>query len=159
MYKRQRLDYCNSIFVGLPAAKLNRPQKVQNNEARLILRKSKRDHVSLLLQHFHWLPTPARIDDKIATQHYRHFDGSLPPNLSSTLVIYQPSRSLRSSHEKLLKVPRKNLKAFGHCSFSYQVPTVWNSFPSAIRRPPSLASFKPSFHLSLNREGRWGHHR
>lgn len=119
-----RLDYCNSIFVGLPETEINRLQRIQNNAASLALRKSKRDHVSLLLQHLHWLLIPARIDYKIATLAYRHFDGSLPSYLSSALVINQPSRSLRSTHEKLLKVPRQNLKAFGRRSFSYQAPTV-----------------------------------
>lgn len=44
-------------------------------------------------------PIPARIDYKSITLAYRRFDASFPPYLSSVLVIYQPSRSLRSSHE------------------------------------------------------------
>ena len=115
-----RLDDCNSVFGGLPAAEITRLQRIHNNATRLVLRKSKRDHVSPLLQRLHWLSIPARIDDKVATLAYRHLEGSLPPYLSSTLFIYQPSRSLRSSQEKLLKVPRENLKAFGHRSFGYQ---------------------------------------
>ena len=71
--------------------------------------------------------------NKIATlKTYRHFDGTLPPYLSSTLKTYQPSRSLRLNDEKLLKVPRMNLKSFGYRSFSYQAPTVWNSLPSGL---------------------------
>ena len=41
----------------------------------------------------------------------RHFEGTLPPYLSSVLHIYQPPRVLRSSSEKLLKIPRVNLKS------------------------------------------------
>ena len=111
-----RLDDCNSVFGGLPAAEITRLQRIHNNATRLVLRKSKRDHVSPLLQRLHWLSIPARIDYKVATLAYRHLEGSLPPYLSSTLFLYQPSRSLRSSQEKLLKVPRENLKAFGHRS-------------------------------------------
>ena len=33
------LDYCNSVFIGLPADKIARLQRVQNNAARLVLRK------------------------------------------------------------------------------------------------------------------------
>ena len=137
-----KLDYCNSIFAGLPATEINGLQRIQNSATKLVLRTSKRDHISPLFQHSRWLPIPAQIDHKISKPVHLDFDGSLPPYLSSILVIYQPFRSLRSSHEKLFKVPRKNLKAFGPRSFSYQALTVWNSLPSAIRQPPSLASFK-----------------
>ena len=69
-----RLDYCNATLTGLPAVEINRLQRVQNNAARLVLKKSQRDNVSPLLQRLHWLPIPARIDDKIATFAYRHFE-------------------------------------------------------------------------------------
>ena len=36
-----RLDYCNSVFIGLPADQIARLQRVQNNAARLVLKKKK----------------------------------------------------------------------------------------------------------------------
>ena len=68
---------------------------------------------------------------------------------SSILSIHHPSRSLRSSSEKLLKVPRKNLNSYGHRSFSYQAPTVWNSLPSQIRQSSSLTCFKTNLKTHL----------
>ena len=44
------LDYCNSILAGLPLKQISRLQRVQNNAAKLVLRKSKYDHVTPLLQ-------------------------------------------------------------------------------------------------------------
>ena len=41
---------------------------------------------------------------------YRHFEGSSPLYLSASLRIYQPSRSLRSFLEKLVRIPQTNLK-------------------------------------------------
>ena len=88
-----RLDYCNSVFIGLPADQIARLQRVQNNAARLVMRKKKkkrrrrrrRDHATPLLKELHWLPAKFRCQYKIATLAYRHFEGSLPPYISSSL--------------------------------------------------------------------------
>ena len=104
--------------------------------------KSKRQHVTPLLKQLHWLQIQTRIDYKLATLAFRHFDGSLPQYLSSRLDIYQPSRSLRSSNDRLLRVPRWKLKSFGYRSFSYQGPVVWNSLPIDLKLSSSLSSFK-----------------
>ena len=113
-----QLDYCNSILAGLPLKQILRLQRVQNNAAKLVLRKSKYDHVTPLLQELHWLPIKFRPQYKIATFVYRFFDGSLPGYLSQTLCAYEPTRK-RSSCEKLLKVSKRNIKTFGELSFSF----------------------------------------
>ena len=140
-----RLDYCNATLAGLPATHIARLQRIQNNAARLVLQKSKRQHVTPLLKQLHWLPIQTRIDYKLATLAFGHFDGSLPQYLSSRLDIYQPSRSLLSSKDRLLRVPRWKLKkSFGYRSFSYQGPVVWNSLPTDLKpsssRPPRWPS-------------------
>ena len=55
---------------------------------------------------------------------------------------YEPSRSLRSSNEKLLKIPKRNLKSFGQRSFSFIAPSLWNSLPAILRNVPTLSQFK-----------------
>ena len=140
-----RLDYCNATLAGLPASHFTRLQRIQNNTARLVLQISKRQHVTPLLKQLHWLPIQTRIDYKLATLAFRHFDGPLPQYLSSTgsrLDIYQPSRSLRSSNDRLLRVPCWKLKSFRYRSFSYQGPVVWNSLPTDLKLSSSLSSFK-----------------
>ena len=122
--KLSRLDYCNATLEGLPVTHIARLQRIQNNAARLVLQKSERQHVTRLLKQIHWLPIQTRIDYKLATLAFRHFDGSLLQYLSSRLDIYQQSRSLRSSNDRLLRVPRWKLKSFGYRSFSYQGPVV-----------------------------------
>ena len=135
------LDYCNSVFIGLPADKIARLQRVQNNAAQPV-KKRRRDHVTPLLKELHWLPVKFHCQYKIATLAYRHFDGSLPPYLSSSLCTYEPSRSLRSSNEKLLKIPKRNLRSFGQRSFSFMAPSLWNSLPATLRNVPTLSQFK-----------------
>ena len=98
------LDYCNATFAGVA------DEQIQNNAARLILKTSKHDHVTPLLKELHWLPVKYRIQYKLATLAFRRFDGTLPPYLSSFLFfffLYQPLRSLRSSTERLLKIPKQ----------------------------------------------------
>ena len=147
-----RLDYCSSTLSGLPSCSLNRLQKVQNNAARLVLRKQKSDHVTPLLEKLHWLPVEARIHYKIATLAFRHFENSLPPYLSELLHTYQPSRTLRSSSKKLLKVPKTNLKSAGNRSFHFQAAKIWKSLPTNVRSSPSLSSFKKNLKTHLFQE-------
>ena len=133
----KRLDYCNATFAGVADEQNTRIRKIQNNAAWLVSKKSKRDHVTPLLKELHWLPVKYRIQYKLATLAFRHFDGTLPPYLSSSLCTYQPPCSLRSSTERLLKIPKTNLKNYGERSFGYIAPTAWNSMPADLRAPNS----------------------
>ena len=54
-----RLDYCESVFTGLPGDQIARLQRVQNNAAGLVMKK-KKDHVTPLLKELHWLPVEFR---------------------------------------------------------------------------------------------------
>lgn len=144
-----RLDYCNSILAGLPSSSLSRLQKVQNCAARLVLRKKKHDHATPLLRQLHWLPINARIEYKLATLAFKFFDETLPPYLSDQLISYVPSRALRSSSEKLLKIPNYNLKSAGQRSFHFQCTKAWNSLPSSLRDCRSLPTFKKNLKTYL----------
>ena len=138
-----RLDYCNSVFARLLADQVARLQRIQNNATRLVMKKGKRDHVTPLLKELQWLPVKFRCHFKITTLAYRHFEGSLPPYLSSSLCTYQPFRSFRSSKEKLPKIPKQYLKSSEERSFSFMAPSVWNSLPADLRNLPTLSQFKP----------------
>ena len=95
------LDYCNSILAGLPLKQISCLQRVQNDAAKLVLRKSKYNHVSPFLQELHWLLIKFRPQYKIATCVYHFFNSSLPGYLSQTLCAYEPTQNIRSSCEKL----------------------------------------------------------
>ena len=147
-----RLDFCNSSLYGISSDQLYRLQKIQNHAARLICKKRKREHITPILYELHWLPIKYRIQYKLAVFTFLYFEGTLPQYLSSSLSTYQPARTLRSSSEKLLVVPRVNLKAAGERSFSFAAPTVWNTLPNSLRNLTDLPQFKRELKTHLFRQ-------
>ena len=108
-----RIDNCNSLLAGITSEQIGGLQKIQNHATRLTVRKKRHDHVTRLMKKLHWLPLSERTVFKLATLSFRYFDGTLPPYLSYCLSSYSSSRSLRSSSQELLAVPRVNLKSAG----------------------------------------------
>ena len=82
-----RLDNCTATFAGVADEQIARMRKIQKNAARLIVKKPKRDHVTPLLNELHWLPVKNRIQYKLATLAFRHFD-----------ALFRHTRLLLSAH-------------------------------------------------------------
>ena len=132
-----RIDYCNSLLAGVTSDQIARHQRIQNNSPRLIFRKRRSEHVRPMLISLHWLPIKQRIEYKLATLAFPYIDGTLavPLHLTQSLLVHSP-QILRSSSDKLLCVPRVNMKTAGARSFRRLVCGT-------------LSRYKPdSFHFS-----------
>ena len=150
------LDYCNSLFYGLPVIDLNKLQRVQNIASKLILQKSKYESNTLCLMELHWLPIHARIEFKMLVYVYNCLNNTAPAYMKKMFQRYSTREGLRSNNmEHLLVIPKTKRKTFVDRAFSVCGPRLWNHLPTELRIAPTLETFKSSlktylFHLSFN---------
>ncbi len=144
-----RLDYCNSHFTCFNKKELDRLQAVQNSAARLLTRTNKRAHITPILASLHWLPVHFRIHFKILVLTFRALQGQAPSYLSDFIQLYIPTRSLRSSDQHLLAIPRTHFKTRGDRSFPSVAPRLWNALPHSLRCLTCVDTFKKHLKIFL----------
>ena len=140
-----KIDNYNSLLYGLPKQLIDKLQHLLNAAARVITGGRKNDHISSILQEFHWLPMEQRIIFKINLITFKCLNNLAPSYLKELLALYLSNRTLRSSSDKLklVTVPY-NLKTYGYRSYSVHAPILWNSLPFNIRSTDSI------YFLNLN---------
>ena len=80
------IDYCNSLFCGLPKYSINRLQKIQNSVARIVTRTSRSSHITPVLRSLHWLPVQYRINFKLCCNTHLALSLKEPHYLNSLLI-------------------------------------------------------------------------
>ena len=134
---QSKLDYCNSLFLNLPAYELDRLQLVQNTLARVVTKSPRHCHITPVLRSLHWLKIRERITYKVMSLTFNCLLTSQPSYLRK-LISTQPPRPTRSSScLTLTRPPITSRSKIVSRSFSYEAPRLWNSLPAHLR-PVSL---------------------
>ena len=142
-----RLDYCNSIYVGLTKSETNRLQTVYNAAARLIFGASRFSHITPLPRdRLHWLRCTERIQYKLCKTVFKALHGMASEfltELCTPVVVGEKRAALRSAStlHGLLNIPRRTFNTnFGYRAFTVAGHAAWNSLPTNIRTTSTIES-------------------
>jgi len=127
-----RLDYCNALLAGNTTYNLQRLQRLQTYAAKIVLKDYKHAQTRQLTD-LHWLPIPLRIQYKTSLLAFKSVHNGNPKYISDMLLTYSPSRTLRSSSQFLLEVP-KTKSALHDRAFSVFAPKTFNSLTDELRK-------------------------
>ena len=139
-----RIDYCNSLYIGLPNSLLRKLQVVMNKTARMIYSKRYDTRASPLLIELHWLPLRARIEYKICCLTHTAVHHGVPAYLKSKLQFLQYGDAIatRNSRNPLRLVEPRVDGSYGARSFSYNAPRLFNKLPQNVKSIVDSKSFK-----------------
>ena len=141
-----KVDYCNSLFVGLPNVTLKKIQSVMNRAARLLCHLPLRVSITASLIDLHWLPIKARIEYKICLITFKALKFHQPKYICDLLIPLAGERDvvLRSSGDpfRLWEPRAPGERIFADRSFSYVAPRIYNRLPVVIKQLETLACFK-----------------
>ena len=139
-----RLDYCNSLYYGLPNYQLRKLQYIMNRSARLIKGRTRRDRITPVLIELHWLPIKARIIFKICVMVYQVIKNGKPDYLRKLLRDYHPGTTVslrRNDDPFMLDEPRCNLQ-MGFRAFKTSAPRLYNRLPREIKESNNVDIFR-----------------
>ena len=137
-----RLDYCNSVCIGLPMKSIHRLQLAHNAAARMVTKSFKFDHIIPLLRDLHWLPILKRFQFQILVLTFKILHRDVPGYLCELLNWYHPTRHLRSANRTSLVPSRSRTVKLGRRLMDTAAATLWNTLPEGIKCSPSVTIFK-----------------
>ena len=140
------MDYCYSLFIGLPNVILKKVQSVLNRAARLIFHLPSRVPTTSSLIELHWLPLKTRIEFEICLITFKALNFNQPSYIRELLSFssHESTLGLRNAdYPYRLHEPRAiGERGFANRSFSCIAQCLYNKLPIAIKLIDSLNTFK-----------------
>src|SRR6218665_3822143 len=147
-----------TLYIGLPATRLNCLNRVLRSAAHLIGRVSKFDHISAFMRDvLHCLPLRQIIEFRVYVLVWYSLIGqAYLTDLCSPSLSTRSTRHLRSAEQGLLHVPFPRTSTMKSRAFSVVGPLVWNGLPLTLRSLPKVFSQKFLQQLKTTLFGRTG---
>ena len=148
-----RLNYANSLLLGISAKDRKKLKTLQNKATRIIFRCNRLEPSAPLLRELHWLPIKERVIYKVLLLTYKSVNKLAPAYLTELLKAYKPGyENLPSAKKCLLDVPGTHRKC-GDNAFCVAAPSTGTHFLFTfgfLRLSPFLRSVLKLtfFHLS-----------
>ena len=145
-YILPHLEYCCSIWGDANSELINSVVKFQKWAARSILDKPLETPSIELFTELKWMMFPERVVYQKAILMYKVMHNLTPPYLTNIFKFSSElhDRSLRSTSENLLYVPKPNIELYRN-SLAYSGSKIWNSIPEYIRNATSLQQFRHKY--------------
>ena len=141
-----KIDYCNSLLVGLPKVTLKKVQSILNRANRLIYSLPPQVPTTPFLMKLHWLPVKPRVDFKICLITFRALKFNQPLYIRELLSLppVEPVMSLQSYDDPYHLCESRAIgeSNFANRSFSYVAPRLYNKLPLSLKQIESMDSFK-----------------
>ena len=142
------IDYCCTVWGNINNSLTDSMIKLQKRAARIILDKDIDASSEDMFAELHWMKFPDRVDYQKAIIMYKILNNHTPSYLKEyfTFTSEVHHRSLRSTTENLLYIPKPNLEIFRN-SLSYSGSRIWNAIPEHIKQSTSVAhaQFKAAY--------------
>ena len=140
-----KVDYCNSIVIGLPNVILKKVQSFLNRAARLIFNLPPRVPTTSSFIELHWLPLKARIEFKICLITFKALKFNQPSYIRG-LLSFPPLNPPWVCEVKMTLTVCMNLELLERgdlpITFSYIAPRLYNKLPITFKLIDSLNTFK-----------------
>ena len=147
-FVQSKLDCNNALLYKISKTLIAKLQLVQNNAARLIVKRRKYDPIEDVREELHWLPVEFRIQYKIIILTFKCINHIAPSYLCDLLEPYNAGRATRSEGKGLLK-EEKTQRVAGDRAFAHAAPYLWRLLPQNLRDMCELGSFKNALKTHL----------
>ena len=138
------IDFCNSLYYGLPNTELHPLQMILNSAARLVVNLPRFSQVRItpICIQLHFLPVKARIEFKICLLVYKALKYGQPSYLSELLRPYEPESTVQLRSGGRLKEPIISNLANSERCFEYHAPRLYNKLPDYVKMQNTVPTFK-----------------